>query len=630
MKFGQHLRRAELSFNDKAGLDLSFVSYKNLKKLLKRVLENYKLYSEWQGGQNQFTLAEVEEFYLESAEKFMGVLCQDILEVAWVYDSHIKSCSDKERFYLQAYAFLNTEAVRKICKKFDKHVPGEDILSSMMKKLKIQNFFADIQCLGPQDSMALRQLLAGEGFEESTLPWPSLAAGFTQDWTTNPDAIEHWGTTGNPEWICQRQKDSFEMNHEYGFWSDNESLNSGESDPVVGPIINSTPSLSSSLTPPVHPTRNTNNSYSSSIPLNHESMVHPPPSTQQHRHSLLNNRHSHSTPIISPLQKQIKTPLRPNNHSLFPPENIFRQQPPPQQHQQHISSQNHTLLPPEMDGYGARSWNNGPENRFPPNNRPSWSKGDPVRNTITPNPSAREQIPSMGVIGQYRTPQNPQEMWNNGSRTGPQRFSHSPPNYIQSRNETWGNDDILNVDPSDGNLIINYLPNEWTEIELLALFSPCGEILSARIVRERFSRRSKGFGFVKFTGREEAQRAIHAMNGRIMSGKQIKVSFAKARRSRAKANLFVSRFPSDWTSVALKKLFEPFGEIIECRVLRTLNGESKRCGFVRYGCEQSAMQAIISLNSSFLPGEKCRLRVKIADRERYQQMKKQKAVFSNF
>ena len=72
MKFGQHLRRAELSFNDKAGLDLSFVSYKNLKKLLKRVLENYKLYSEWQGGQNQFTLAEVEEFYLESAEKFMG------------------------------------------------------------------------------------------------------------------------------------------------------------------------------------------------------------------------------------------------------------------------------------------------------------------------------------------------------------------------------------------------------------------------------------------------------------------------------------------------------------------------------------------------------------------------------
>jgi len=120
------------------------------------------------------------------------------------------------------------------------------------------------------------------------------------------------------------------------------------------------------------------------------------------------------------------------------------------------------------------------------------------------------------------------------------------------------------------------------------------------------------------------------MNGRIMSGKQIKVSFAKARRSRAKANLFVSRFPSDWTSVALKKLFESFGEIVECRVLRTLNGESKRCGFVRFETEQSAMQAIISLNSSILPGEKCRLRVKIADRERYQQMKKQKAMFSNF
>lgn len=283
--------------------------------------------------------------------------------------------------------------------------------------------------------------------------------------------------------------------------------------------------------------------------------------------------------------------------------------------------------PPEMDGYGVRSWNKEPEDRFTPNDR-HWTKGDPVRNTMST--TIREPAPPMGVIGQYRTPQNPPKMWHNRPRGGPQRSPHSPPNYLHSRNETWGNDDLSCVDPSDGNLIINYLPNEWSEIELLALFSPCGEILSARIVRERFSRRSKGFGFVKFTGREEAERAIHAMNGRIMSGKQIKVSFAKARRSRAKANLFVSRFPSDWTSVALKKLFEPFGEIVECRVLRTLNGESKRCGFVRYGCEQSAMQAIISLNSSFLPGEKCRLRVKIADRERYQQMKKQKAMFSNF
>merc|ERR1719229_1624682 len=179
----------------------------------------------------------------------------------------------------------------------------------------------------------------------------------------------------------------------------------------------------------------------------------------------------------------------------------------------------------------------------------------------------------------------------------------------------------IEIDANVGNLIVNYLPNEWSEIELLAMFSPFGEILSARVIRERFSRRSKGFGFVKFTTDQAAEEAIRALNGEIACGKRIKVAFAKPRKSRAKANLFVSRFPSDWTSVALKNLFSSYGHIIECRVLRTIQGESKRCGFVRFSNEESALSAILALNSSVLPGEKARLRVKVADRERYQQYK---------
>merc|ERR1719229_876412 len=186
----------------------------------------------------------------------------------------------------------------------------------------------------------------------------------------------------------------------------------------------------------------------------------------------------------------------------------------------------------------------------------------------------------------------------------------------------------IEIDANVGNLIVNYLPNEWSEIELLAMFSPFGEILSARVIRERFSRRSKGFGFVKFTTDEAAEEAIRELNGEIACGKRIKVAFAKPRKSRAKANLFVSRFPSDWTSVALKRLFVPYGDIVECRVLRTVEGESKRCGFVRFSNEEDALQAILGLNSSVLPREKARLRVKVADRERYQQMKQSKIMFS--
>merc|ERR1712098_494006 len=91
---------------------------------------------------------------------------------------------------------------------------------------------------------------------------------------------------------------------------------------------------------------------------------------------------------------------------------------------------------------------------------------------------------------------------------------------------------------------------------------------------------------------------------------------------RVKANLFVSSFPNDWTSHALKLLFEDYGTIIECKVLRTRDGVSKRCGFVRFEKETEALDAIAHLNSKKLLGRKKRLRVKIADRERYQQRNK--------
>ena len=72
MKFAHNLNRAELSFNDIVGLDLRWVQYKSLKKLLKRSLgyysswqELYKLYD----GINSVELEHKRELYLETAEK---------------------------------------------------------------------------------------------------------------------------------------------------------------------------------------------------------------------------------------------------------------------------------------------------------------------------------------------------------------------------------------------------------------------------------------------------------------------------------------------------------------------------------------------------------------------------------
>lgn len=66
-----------------------------------------------------------------------------------------------------------------------------------------------------------------------------------------------------------------------------------------------------------------------------------------------------------------------------------------------------------------------------------------------------------------------------------------------------------------------------TDEDLRDLFSPYGEIVSANVVMDRESGRSRGFGFVEFKTDEEAQAAIGALDGTEHMGRTIVVNVAK-------------------------------------------------------------------------------------------------------
>ena len=74
---------------------------------------------------------------------------------------------------------------------------------------------------------------------------------------------------------------------------------------------------------------------------------------------------------------------------------------------------------------------------------------------------------------------------------------------------------------------VGNLPFTVTEKELSELFSPFGEISEITLISDRFSGRSKGFGFVTFAGKEAAEKAIEEMNGKEVEGRELKVSEAK-------------------------------------------------------------------------------------------------------
>ncbi len=63
--------------------------------------------------------------------------------------------------------------------------------------------------------------------------------------------------------------------------------------------------------------------------------------------------------------------------------------------------------------------------------------------------------------------------------------------------------------------------------ELEQLFQPHGTVVSAQVIVDRDTGRSKGFGFVEMGSDQEAQAAVQALNGKLVGGRQLTVNEAK-------------------------------------------------------------------------------------------------------
>ncbi len=79
------------------------------------------------------------------------------------------------------------------------------------------------------------------------------------------------------------------------------------------------------------------------------------------------------------------------------------------------------------------------------------------------------------------------------------------------------------------NIYVGNLPYELTDDELRTAFEPHGAVESARVIIDRYSGRSRGFGFVEMPNQTEGQAAITQMNGREMKGRPLTVNEARPR-----------------------------------------------------------------------------------------------------
>ena len=87
-------------------------------------------------------------------------------------------------------------------------------------------------------------------------------------------------------------------------------------------------------------------------------------------------------------------------------------------------------------------------------------------------------------------------------------------------------------------IYVGGLPYAATEAQLTTLFASHGTVESARVITDKFTGQSRGFGFVEMATSEEAQAAISALNGSQMDGRSLTVNEAKPQEPRSGGGRF--------------------------------------------------------------------------------------------
>ncbi|CAB4059870.1 ELAVL2_3_4 [Lepeophtheirus salmonis] len=189
-------------------------------------------------------------------------------------------------------------------------------------------------------------------------------------------------------------------------------------------------------------------------------------------------------------------------------------------------------------------------------------------------------------------------------------------------NNNTNNANIVNNNISPGededpktNLIVNYLPQNMTQEEIRSLFSSIGEVESCKLIRDKITGQSLGYGFVNYHSSDDARKAIQTLNGLRLQNKTIKVSYARPSSEAIKgANLYVSGLPKHMAQPDLERLFSNSGSIITSRILSdNITGLSKGVGFIRFDQRIEAERAIQKLNGTIPEGATEPITVKFAN-----------------
>lgn len=137
-------------------------------------------------------------------------------------------------------------------------------------------------------------------------------------------------------------------------------------------------------------------------------------------------------------------------------------------------------------------------------------------------------------------------------------------------------------------IFVGNVASATTEAELRALFEQHGTVSDCDIL--------KNYGFVHMDEEDAARKAVAALHKYVLNGSRITVEYATTKVRNA-TKIYVGNVPEGVTAAKIKELFQPFGKVVECDIV-------KNFAFVHMQRENEALEAIRELNHSKVEGQK--------------------------
>ncbi|KAK7865332.1 hypothetical protein R5R35_006825 [Gryllus longicercus] len=187
-------------------------------------------------------------------------------------------------------------------------------------------------------------------------------------------------------------------------------------------------------------------------------------------------------------------------------------------------------------------------------------------------------------------------------------------------------------DPDFIKMFVGQIPRSMDENDLRKMFEEFGRVHQINVLRDKVTGQSKGCCFVTFFTRKsalEAQNALH--NIKTLSGMHHPIQMKPAdSENRNERKLFVGMLSKKCTENDVRAMFNTYGTIEECTVLRDTNGQSKGCAFVTFTSKQCAIIAIKSMHhSQTMEGCSSPLVVKFADTQKEKDQKRLQQMQAN-